>query len=79
MEITLPNSNELAASMARAVEDNRRRRASAINKMTNWQRNKFLTACKGDVRSASTGMMEDYADMPHWKRRSTPKQEAAHG
>lgn len=39
-----------------------------LNQMTNWQRNKFLFAIKGNVKTASLGMLQDYAVMPHWKK-----------
>lgn len=39
-----------------------------INKMTNWQRNKFLIAFKGDLRNVSVNTYQDYLGMPHWKQ-----------
>lgn len=43
-------------------------RDDVLNSMTNWQRNKFMIAVKGKVNTASLGMMQDYAGMPHWKK-----------
>lgn len=38
-----------------------------IERMTNWQRNQMLKACKGKPRDLTTEQLKEFADMPHWK------------
>lgn len=39
-----------------------------INSMTNWQRNQFMKAVKGNVKDAPLETAIEYASKPHWKQ-----------
>ncbi len=45
-----------------------RRKKELINKMTNWQRNRFMRACKGNIRAVPVDLVEQYTNLPHWKQ-----------
>lgn len=43
-------------------------RAAIFNSMTNWQRNKCMRACRGNLKKLSTAELKAWAEMPHWKK-----------